>query len=295
MAKIICIDPGHGGYDPGAVHGDACEKDITLHIGLQLRDILKRLGFQVVMTREIDDSPGGYKEVNADLNERCRIADNAHANILLSIHVNAGDGHGAEIYVAGDGGPVAKLARGIVDNVAVVCGYHGQPVRDGGRNGENWRVIVGTDDSVNAMLLEVGFIDTDDLQKIQAHIDEFAPRIARAFCSFYGVSYPADPSAPAPKQAAPTLDPLAAQVAIDQLAAITKAASPAALVACNFAANSAREASAKPIMQTFGNPDKESAGRLCGVLTNLWHMTDRPAVRDAYALMADSLRKATGC
>ncbi|WP_161780639.1 N-acetylmuramoyl-L-alanine amidase, partial [Tumebacillus flagellatus] len=36
MSKLICIDPGHGGDDPGACASGAREKDITLHIGLQL-------------------------------------------------------------------------------------------------------------------------------------------------------------------------------------------------------------------------------------------------------------------
>jgi hypothetical protein len=47
------------------------------------------------------------------------------------------------------------------------------------------------------MLLEIGFIDSDELQKIQQHIDKFAPLIARAFCDFYGVQMAAGSSSSA--------------------------------------------------------------------------------------------------
>lgn len=181
MSIRICLDPGHGGYDPGATNRDTREKDITLNIGLQLRDLLQRAGFSIVMTRESDVSPGGYRDVYADLRERCRISDAAQVDVFLSIHVNAGGGRGAEIYVYKNGGNIRPLAQSIVDNVASVVGYHGQPIKDG----RELYVIRNT--SAPAMLLEIGFIDSDDLPKIQANIDKFAPLIAKAFCQFYGV------------------------------------------------------------------------------------------------------------
>lgn len=178
---IVCIDPGHGGYDPGAANRDVREKDITLKIGLQLRDLLQQAGFSVVMTRESDVSPGGYREINADLRERCRISDAAQADVFISVHVNAGGGRGAEIYVYKDGSTIRPLAQSIVENVATITGYHGQPVKDG----SDLYVIRNT--SAPAMLLEIGYIDSDDLPKIQANIDNFAPLIAKAFCQFYGL------------------------------------------------------------------------------------------------------------
>lgn len=186
MTKV-CIDPGHGGYDPGCTRGTVLEKDITLKIGLQLRDLLQRAGFSVVMTRESDASPGGYREVNADLNERCRISDAAQADVFLSIHVNAGGGQGAEIFVYQDGGTIRTLAQKIVDATAgIIGGYHGKPIKatyEAPQGGI--RVVDATD--APAMLLEIGYIDSDDLPKIQANIDKFAPVIAKAFCEFYNM------------------------------------------------------------------------------------------------------------
>jgi len=274
--KIICIDPGHGGYDPGACAGGVREKDITLHIGLQLRDILQRAGFRVVMTRETDTSPGGATNVKADLRERCRIANSADVDAFLSIHVNAGGGRGAEIYVHGDGGPIAGLARGIVTNVASICGTHGRPVRDGGPNGAAWAVICNT--KADAMLLEIGFIDSEDLAKIQAHIDEFAPLIARAFCEFYGVAYPDEN----------------AKKVISAISALYTIAAPDVGVAYNYAANALRRAVGEMVTTDLGKPTEAAARLACAVLGALWQTGASTEVREALHLAADALRDAVG-
>ena len=281
--KIICIDPGHGGYDPGACAQRAREKDITLHIGLQLRDLLRRAGFQVVMTRESDVSPGGVTTVNPDLRERCRISNAAGADVFLSIHVNAGGGRGAEIYVHGNGGPIASLAKGIVTNVATICGTHGRPVRDGGPNGAAWAVICNT--KADAMLLEIGFIDSDDLAKIQQHLDEFAPLIARAFCEFYGVEYPDD---------APALDPVAVQKVIPALGALYGVATPEAGIAYNYAANALRRAVGATVTTDMGKPTRAAAEQVCAVLSAMWQPGASDAVRDVLHYAADELREAVG-
>lgn len=53
----VVIDPGHGGYDPGALGGNAKEKDIALAISLKVRDKLEAAGYNVVMTRDSDTYP----------------------------------------------------------------------------------------------------------------------------------------------------------------------------------------------------------------------------------------------
>ena len=52
--KIVIIDPGHGGKDPGACHGGLQEKDLALDMGLRLRKILEQAGATVYMTRSDD-------------------------------------------------------------------------------------------------------------------------------------------------------------------------------------------------------------------------------------------------
>lgn len=288
MPKLICIDPGHGGYDPGAVAQGVREKDITLKIGLQLRDLLRKAGFDVMMTRESDVSPGGYKQVAADLRERCRIANTKGADVFLSLHVNAGGGRGAELYVYGGGGPIAKLAKGVITGVSTICGTHGQAVRDGGPNGTGFAVICNTD--ADAMLLEIGFIDSDDLPKIQANLEKFAPLICRAFCEFYSVRDPADQTDENEPSVPQILDRKAANLVIAQLGALTKTGTDDVLVACNYAANSLRRALSLPITQTQGVPTASAAGNVINVLGALWMCAENQDIQDAYHYAADALR-----
>lgn len=279
MKKIVCIDIGHGGKDPGACAQGAKEKDITLQIGLQLRDELARAGFDIILTRDNDKHLG--ETVAADLRERCRISNAAGADVFLSIHVNAGGGRGAEIYVYGDGGPVRPLAQAIVTNVATITGLHGASVRDGGPNGTGFAVICNTE--ADAMLLEIGFIDSDDLPKIQARIREFAPLIARAFCNFYGVPYPEQKTTPA-------LTAATVAVATLPLSAMYEAAPPPVRIALNFAANTARRAAGQTITVDHGQPDADAADKVAKTLSALWHATERDDVRAVYSLLADALR-----
>jgi len=287
MSKVICIDPGHGGYDPGACAQGAREKDITLQIGLQLRDLLRQAGFTVVMTRETDLSPGGWTRVDADLRERCRISNLEGADVFLSIHVNAGGGRGAEIYVYGDGGPIKGLAQSVITNVATICGTHGRPVRDGGPNGTGFAVLCNTE--ADAMLLEIGFIDSEDLPKIQARIREFAPLIAQSFCQFYGVKAPENPVKEQPVKES-SLNRDAVDLVIGQLSVMTKTGSSEVLIACNYAANSLRRELSLPITQALGVPNDRAAAGVINVLGALWMCADNRAIQEAYHFAADALR-----
>ena len=81
--KTIVIDAGHGGRDPGAIGPTGLrEKNVTLKIAKNLAARLrKELGVKVIMTRS--------KDVYVSLEERARIANDAHADLFISIHINA--------------------------------------------------------------------------------------------------------------------------------------------------------------------------------------------------------------
>ncbi|HAT55974.1 MAG TPA: N-acetylmuramoyl-L-alanine amidase [Veillonellaceae bacterium] len=92
--KIICIDPGHGGTDTGAIgqlNGQPVyEKNITLSIALPLRDMLTKAGATVFMTRTTDrDVYKPYDGDNEELQARSDVGNNNHADAFLSIHIDA--------------------------------------------------------------------------------------------------------------------------------------------------------------------------------------------------------------
>lgn len=80
---VVVIDAGHGGYDPGAVGKISKEKDINLKVALKLGNLLKQNNsdVKVVYTRS--------KDVFIPLDRRAEIANNAKADLFISIHTNA--------------------------------------------------------------------------------------------------------------------------------------------------------------------------------------------------------------
>ncbi|SEN73468.1 N-acetylmuramoyl-L-alanine amidase [Mesobacillus persicus] len=93
--KIILLDPGHGGPDPGAVKEDGIEKDISLSVSLKLRDYLQQQGALVMMTRETDidladkELKGYSKRKVQDLKRRLDMINHSDADFFASIHLNA--------------------------------------------------------------------------------------------------------------------------------------------------------------------------------------------------------------
>jgi N-acetylmuramoyl-L-alanine amidase len=99
--KVVVIDAGHGGHDPGAQSSEADEKDITLAAALDLRRRLERTGrYRVVMTRATD--------VFVPLEERVRIARHAGADLFIALHADSAGAdatpHGASVYTLSDHG-----------------------------------------------------------------------------------------------------------------------------------------------------------------------------------------------
>lgn len=102
---VVLVDAGHGGVDPGKVSITGTnEKEINLQIALLLKEILEADGFEVVMTREEDK--GLYEESDqnkkvADMKARCLLAEQSHADILVSVHQNSyqeEEVHGAQVF-----------------------------------------------------------------------------------------------------------------------------------------------------------------------------------------------------
>ncbi len=92
--RTVVIDPGHGGRDPGAIGvGGLREKDVTLALARELRSALLARGFEVVLTRERDQT--------MSLLERTARAEGAGGDVFISLHANAArrrSAQGVEIY-----------------------------------------------------------------------------------------------------------------------------------------------------------------------------------------------------
>jgi N-acetylmuramoyl-L-alanine amidase len=110
---LVCIDPGHGGTDPGAVAEGVREADVVLDYARALEAALKPIGTTVIMTREDD--------VAVDLGMRCRIANDVSADAFISLHCNASPNaraEGVQVFHAAVSTRGKALARAIFDRIA---------------------------------------------------------------------------------------------------------------------------------------------------------------------------------
>jgi len=80
--QVVCIDPGHGGHDPGAPGSKSVEKQVVLAMARQLRSEINKLpGMKAVLTRDAD-----YK---IKLEDRPKISDRVGASLFVSLHMNS--------------------------------------------------------------------------------------------------------------------------------------------------------------------------------------------------------------
>ncbi len=102
--KIIYIDPGHGGNDPGAMYKDVLEKDINLEISKLLKTELNKKGATVYLTRNGDydlSVPNTINNKRSDLSRRGNVINKSNCDLFLSIHLNAesySSWHGAQAF-----------------------------------------------------------------------------------------------------------------------------------------------------------------------------------------------------
>jgi len=81
--KIVVLDPGHGGKDPGAIgaYGKTYEKNVTLAMGKELKSLLEKKGYKVYLTRSTD--------IFIPLRQRVKIAQRHNADLFMSIHADS--------------------------------------------------------------------------------------------------------------------------------------------------------------------------------------------------------------
>ena len=89
--KVITIDPGHGGSDPGAIgQGGLKEKQVTLPIAEMLKEQLEKRGAKVYMTRTSDVDVFGPRASDKDeLQARVNVAEKHNSDLFISLHINS--------------------------------------------------------------------------------------------------------------------------------------------------------------------------------------------------------------
>lgn len=185
---LVCIDPGHGGHDPGAVGNGLQEKDIVLDIGLRCRDLLADYHHHHINTLMTRD-----KDIFIPIGTRVRVSNEAKADVFVSIHVNGWDTprpHGFEIYARRDvpgGDKSLVLKRMLHSKLSPV--WIAESSLDRGKKQADYQVIRTT--NCPAVLIEHGFISSPhdaSLLKRSDFLQAQAQAIVDGLLQFFGVS-----------------------------------------------------------------------------------------------------------
>lgn len=162
--KVIAIDPGHGGSDPGAIGPNKLqEKTVTLAVAQKVQALLEKAGAKVLMTRKTDvDVFGPNASAVDELSARAIMANNNKADIFVSIHINSftnPTAGGTGTYYYQKSKYDILLANCIQDNLAKAGG-----LQDRGINAAGFYVIKKT--QMPSVLAELGFISNPDEEKL---------------------------------------------------------------------------------------------------------------------------------
>lgn len=181
--KRVVVDAGHGGVDPGASGNGIVEKDYNLRIANYIYDRLKELGIPVTIIRDTDTTLSPNDRVNAILNA---YGDNEDV-IVLSNHLNAGGGKGAEVvYALRNNDTLSQL---ILEEIA----KEGQTIRKWYQRrlpsnpSKDYYFIHRLTGNTEPVLIEYGFVDNpEDANFIRNNWQDLAEATVRAVANYVG-------------------------------------------------------------------------------------------------------------
>ena len=186
--KIIVLDPGHGGSDPGAIGPTGLqEKQVTLPIAEYLKSILEAKGAKVILTRTTDvDVYGPHASGVDELQARVNVANGNQADAFISIHINSFSNPnvgGIATYYFDGSEQSKKLASSVQEQIAEHSGFNGD------RGIQPGNLYVLRHSLMPSILVELGFISNP---KEEGHLKEsetqkdFANELAKGLELYFG-------------------------------------------------------------------------------------------------------------
>ena len=184
----IVIDPGHGGSDAGASGNGIIEKNLNLDISKYMYNRFKELGIPVTITRITDETLSPTERVNRIMNA---YGDDKGV-IIISNHINAGGGDGAEVIYALRNN--ATLSNTILSELE----KSGQNVREAfqkrlpsNTSKDYYFIHRDTGKNTEPVIVEYGFLDStgDDPKQLKEDSELYAEAVVRAVMKYIGKPY----------------------------------------------------------------------------------------------------------
>jgi len=188
MFDGVVIDPGHGGVDSGARGSDTLEKDYNLLISRYMYDRFRELGIPVYITRDSDVTLNPTDRVNKVLS----FFGNNPNVVVISNHVNAGGGDGAEIIYA------LRNSSKLADNILSNIGNTGQNTRRvyqrrlPSNPTKDYYYMLRDTGRTEPVIIEYGFIDNnDDVKFLKDNYKELAEAVIKGVLEYKSIPYQA--------------------------------------------------------------------------------------------------------
>ena len=184
--KGVVLDSGHGGSDQGSSGNGIIEKDLTLKISQYMYDRFKALGVPVKMTRDSD--------VDLQPNDRPGVVLEQFGNgkdvVVISNHINAGGGEGAEVIYALRNSD--KLASSILNELEksgqVVRKYYQRRLPS--NSSKDYYYIIRETPNNQTLIVEYGFLDNAaDAERLKNNYKKYAEAVVRAVTLYGGYKY----------------------------------------------------------------------------------------------------------
>ena len=184
--KGVVLDSGHGGSDQGSSGNGIIEKDLTLKISQYMYDRFKALGVPVKMTRDSD--------VDLQPNDRPGVVLDQFGNgknvVVISNHINAGGGEGAEVIYALRNSD--KLASSILNELEksgqVVRKYYQRRLPSD--SSKDYYYIIRNTPNNEILIVEYGFLDNEaDAKRLKSNYKKYAEAVVRAVTLYGGYKY----------------------------------------------------------------------------------------------------------
>ena len=183
----IVIDAGHGGSDSGASANSIIEKDLTLKISEYMYNRFRELGVPVALTRDSDIT----LEPSARVKKVLDAFGNNSNIIVISNHINAGGGDGAEVIYA------LRNSSGLSDKVLSEIESAGQNVRKNyqlrlpSNPSQDYYFILRDTGNTQAIIVEYGFLDStlDDVEQLKNNYKIYAEAVVKAVSNYAGINY----------------------------------------------------------------------------------------------------------
>lgn len=178
IGKVIYIDPGHGGIDPGATYKDIYEKDINLSIALKLKKELENNGAIVYLTRydDIDLSISTNNHKKSDLNNRVRAINNSNADLFISIHLNSygTSWHGVQIFYDDNNSTNEVLASIMDKNIKNLNGNRTYKKKN--------NLYLLKNIKIPGILVEVGFLSNENERYLLKN-SKYQEKVSKSLCN----------------------------------------------------------------------------------------------------------------